>query len=42
MNDVNYLLNNGVDVEKSLELFGDIETYNASIQDFNRCIWETG
>ena len=34
MNDVNYLLNNGVDVEKSLELFGDIETYNASIQDF--------
>ena len=24
MNDVNYLLNNGVDVEKSLELFGDI------------------
>lgn len=34
MNDVNYLLNNGVDVEKSLELFGDIEKYNASIQDF--------
>lgn len=34
MNDVNYLLNNGVDVEKSLELFGDIETYNESIADF--------
>ncbi len=34
MNDVNYLLNNGVDVEKSLELFGDLETYNDSIKDF--------
>lgn len=34
MNDVNYLLNNGVEVEKSLELFGDIETYNESIVDF--------
>ena len=34
MNNVDYLVNNGVNVEKSLELFGDIETYNQSIVDF--------
>ncbi|MBR4619237.1 MAG: response regulator [Bacilli bacterium] len=34
MNDVNYLKNNGVDVDKSLELFGDLETYNSSLSDF--------
>ena len=34
MNDVNYLKNNGVDVDKSLELFGDLETYNSSLLDF--------
>ena len=34
MKDKNYLIENGVDVEKSLELFGDIEMYNQSIKDF--------
>ena len=28
MKDVNLLINNGVDVNASLELFGDIDTYN--------------
>ncbi len=34
MKDQNYLIDNGVNVEKSLELFGDIDTYNQSIVDF--------
>ena len=34
MNDKNYLIQNGVDVDKSLELFGDIEMYNESMNDF--------
>lgn len=34
MNDKNYLIQNGVDVDKSLELFGDMEMYNESIKDF--------
>lgn len=34
MKDVNLLINNGVNVEKSLELFGDIETYNITLVDF--------
>lgn len=34
MLDVNYLKNNGVDVDKSLELFGDMNTYNDTFQDF--------
>ena len=34
MKDKNYLIQNGVDVEKSLELFGDMEMYNESIKDF--------
>lgn len=34
MKDKNYLIENGVDVEKSLELFGDMEMYNESITDF--------
>ncbi len=32
--DKSFLVSNGVNVDKSLELFGDMETYNASIQDF--------
>ena len=32
--DKNYLINNGIDVEKSLELFGDIETYNDTLKEF--------
>lgn len=34
MKDKNYLIQNGVDVDKSLELFGDMEMYNESIKDF--------
>ncbi|MEG0799375.1 MAG: response regulator [Bacilli bacterium] len=34
MKDVNFLKSNGADVDKSLELFGDMETYNEMIKDF--------
>lgn len=34
MKDINLLINNGIDVNKSLELFGDIETYNETITEF--------
>lgn len=34
MKDVNLLINNGVDVNASLELFGDINTYNETLEDF--------
>ncbi len=34
MKDVNILIDAGVDVKKSLELFGDMETYNATLEDF--------
>lgn len=34
MNDENYLIENGVDVTKSLELFGDIDTYNEIVGEF--------
>ena len=34
MKDVNFLIANGADVQKSLELFGDIDTYNATLPDF--------
>ena len=34
MYDVNFLLANGVDVNKSLELFGDMDTYNQSVGEF--------
>lgn len=34
MYDVNFLIANGVDVNKSLELFGDIETYNDTVGEF--------
>lgn len=34
MKDQNYLISNGVNVQESLELFGDIDTYNASVVDF--------
>ena len=33
MNDVNLLTNNGVNVSKSLELFGDMEMYDATLRD---------
>lgn len=34
MKDVNLLISNGVNINKSLELFGDIETYNSTLDDF--------
>lgn len=34
MKDINYLKSNGVDIDKSLELFGNIETYNETIGEF--------
>lgn len=34
MRDVNILKSNGVNVDKSLELFGDMETYDATLEDF--------
>ena len=34
MMNVDFLKENGVDVDKSLELFGDIETYNDTIGEF--------
>ena len=34
MLDINYLKSNGVDVDKSLDLFGDMDTYNETFQDF--------
>ena len=34
MKDVSFLTSNGVNVEKSLELFGDMETYNTTLEDF--------
>ena len=38
MKDINYLKENGVDVDKSLELFGDIETYNDTLVEFQNGI----
>ena len=34
MKDVNFLVSNGVNIEKSLELFGDMVTYNDTLNDF--------
>ena len=34
MRDVNLLVSNGVNIEKSLELFGDMETYDSTLGDF--------
>lgn len=34
MKDVNFLINNGVNIQKSLELFGDMETYNDTLETF--------
>lgn len=34
MKDVNLLKNNGVNVDQSLELFGDMETYNETLEEF--------
>lgn len=34
MRDKNLLINNGIDVNKSLELFGDMETYDETLSEF--------
>lgn len=34
MKSIEFLKNNGVDVDKSLELFGDMEIYNETMQDY--------
>ncbi len=34
MKDINILIENGIDVKKSLELFGDLDTYNSMMEDF--------
>ena len=34
MKDANLLTSNGVDINASLELFGDMETYNETLEDF--------
>lgn len=34
MKDVNILINNGANVKKALELFGDMETYDATLETF--------
>lgn len=34
MKDVNLLTSNGVDIEKSLELFGDMEVYDETLEEF--------
>ena len=34
MKDKEFLIQNGVNVEKSLELFGDMETYNDTLKVF--------
>ena len=38
MKDVNVLISNGVEVYSSLELFGDMETYDATLEDFLEAI----
>lgn len=38
MKDINFLKENNVDVNKSLELFGDIETYNDTLVEFKNGI----
>lgn len=38
MKDINFLKQNNVDVNQSLELFGDIETYNETIKEFKNSI----
>ena len=38
MKDINFLRNNKVNVDQSLELFGDIETYNETLVEFQKSI----
>ena len=34
MKDVDLLINNGINIEQSIELLGDIEMYNETLKDF--------
>ena len=34
MKDINFLKSNGIDVDKGIELLGDMEMYNETLQDF--------
>ena len=38
MKTIDYLKKNGVDLNKCLELFGDVETYNETLRGFNKSI----
>lgn len=38
MKTIEYLKKNGVDLNKCLELFGDVETYNETLRGFNKSI----
>ena len=38
MKSIDYLKKNGVDLNKCLELFGDVETYNETLKGFNKSI----
>ncbi len=40
MKDINLLIGNGVNINESLELFGDIATYNETLEDFLSAIDE--
>ena len=40
MKDVNFLIQNGIDVNGSLELFGDMNTYNDTLVDFLESVKE--
>ena len=40
MKDTNFLTANGADLQKSLEIFGDMETYNATLPDFLKGLQE--
>lgn len=40
MKDVNLLISNGVDVEKALELFGEMSMYNDTLEDFLNDIYD--
>lgn len=40
MKDVSLLTNNGVDVEKSLELFGDMNIYDETLEEFSTGVYQ--
>ncbi len=40
MKDKSFLIENGIKLKESLDLFGDMETYNEALRDFNVNILE--